>query len=271
MKIFRKWIRIGDLGICCPICGKPDWCRVSKNGEYVLCSRIPVYSQKGSLHKVDKSIETKGISDKANYYPPINWYALSKSYSRNCPLWRVAQYGALKRITFKSLIRLNMGFDGETYTFPIFNENYVITGVQRQFPDGIKSMVRGSKLGIFIPTSFDTEVGKLVITEGMSDTAVALDLGLNAIGRLNCSSGQEIIKNIVNKHKFDAYVVIDNDTNQAGYDGGMKLAKELSFLTKTVKIIIPPLKYNDLRGWVIKGGLSRKEFDEICKKLPIIK
>jgi len=247
-----------------------DWCRVSKDGKYALCSRIPVYGQQGSLHKIDENIETNGLLDKSNYYPPINWFVLNKFYVANCPLWRINQFGALKGITPRSLIRLNIGFDGEAYTFAIQNENYIIVGIQRQFPDGAKTMVRGSKLGLFIPTVFRANESNVFITEGVSDTAIALDLDLNVIGRLNCSSGTEVIKKIMNKHYSNAYIIIDNDSNRAGYDGGMKLANELKAICKTVKVIIPPAENNDLRGWVTKGGLDAEGFNKIVMRLPIL-
>lgn len=40
-----RWIRVADAGVLCPICFKPDWCRVSpddpKDPAAVLCSRCP--------------------------------------------------------------------------------------------------------------------------------------------------------------------------------------------------------------------------------------
>lgn len=39
-----RWVRIGEAGVECPICGKPDWCLVSDDNpecpSAVLCSRI---------------------------------------------------------------------------------------------------------------------------------------------------------------------------------------------------------------------------------------
>jgi len=57
-----RWIRIADAGIKCPICGRPDWCRVSsddvKNPAAVLCSRISegatkIVSENNYLHVLD--------------------------------------------------------------------------------------------------------------------------------------------------------------------------------------------------------------------------
>ncbi|KKK80653.1 hypothetical protein LCGC14_2821320, partial [marine sediment metagenome] len=41
-----QWVRIADVGVTCPVCDKPDWCRVSPDYEdpqgpsAVACSRI---------------------------------------------------------------------------------------------------------------------------------------------------------------------------------------------------------------------------------------
>ena len=49
-----QWVRIADAGITCPICAKPDWCRVSPDYEdregpsAVACSRI----SQGSVREI---------------------------------------------------------------------------------------------------------------------------------------------------------------------------------------------------------------------------
>jgi len=54
-----RWVRVYDAGVSCPICGKPDWCRVSPDNPEdpaaVLCSRVKdgcdrVISENNYLH-----------------------------------------------------------------------------------------------------------------------------------------------------------------------------------------------------------------------------
>jgi len=260
----KKWIRIGDLDINCPVCQKPDWCMVSSDGKYAKCSRIPEYSQKGTVHEISK-IKVKVNGSKAGYYTPINWDSLNTSYMRNCESWRVQQFGALKGLKPKSLLRLGIGFDGEYYTFPVRNENFDIVGIQRQNQER-KLMVKGSKIGVFLPTNHKLYREPLVITEGTSDTAAALDLGLNAVGRLNNSSGNKIIMNLC-----DVSIVIimsDNDENRAGQNGAYTLGNALKGIGKRVKVIIPP--YKDLRKWSNKESLNKEMLLSYFEKVMLL-
>jgi len=65
------WVRIGDIGIDCPICAKPDWCRVSsdyneaKGPSAVACNRIKEgsireLSPDGQLHIIDEERQKIG-------------------------------------------------------------------------------------------------------------------------------------------------------------------------------------------------------------------
>jgi len=261
----EEWIRIGNLGICCPICGKPDWCRVSKDGNRVLCSRVPVYSQEGTVHKIDENIEIKDREKYVYKDYTINWELLNMSYMKNCPFWRVSRFGKSRGVSNDSLIKLYMGFDGEFYTFPVFNSRSDVVGIQRQHLDHTKLMIAGSKIGVFIPLGFSLSE-PVVITEGASDTAAALDLGLNVIGRMNNSTGNKIIKKIMNKSRARlVYIIADNDINRAGYDGAMKLAKQLSSgcPSKNIKVFVTPWPYKDLREWKIKVGLDAERFKRL--------
>jgi len=62
-----------------------------------------------------------------------------------------------------------------------------IIGIRRRLPNGRKISLTSSKTGLFIPADLSPE-GLLLICEGPTDTAAALDLGFAAIGRPNCNS-----------------------------------------------------------------------------------
>lgn len=72
-----KWTRIADANVLCPVCGKPDWCRVSPddpaNPSAVLCSRIQkgctkVISEHNYLHILDPD-RNKEITGRTDVLP----------------------------------------------------------------------------------------------------------------------------------------------------------------------------------------------------------
>lgn len=46
----HPWLRVSDLRVMCPVCGRRDWCMIASDGEAVICARI----------KSDKPAGTKG-------------------------------------------------------------------------------------------------------------------------------------------------------------------------------------------------------------------
>ena len=46
-----KWIHVTKHNPC-PICGKPDWCLISKDVEAAICARISKFEREGSLVKI---------------------------------------------------------------------------------------------------------------------------------------------------------------------------------------------------------------------------
>ncbi len=50
-------------------------------------------------------------------------------------------------------------------------------------------------------------------------------------------------------------VIIMSDKDRPGIDGANKLAKEIRFLTKSVKVVKPP-KHKDIREWKANGATA---------------
>ncbi len=53
----NKWIRVTKHNLC-PVCGKPDWCLISQDGEAAICARIESDKPAGKkgagwIHKLD--------------------------------------------------------------------------------------------------------------------------------------------------------------------------------------------------------------------------
>jgi phage/plasmid primase-like uncharacterized protein len=147
-------------------------------------------------------------------------------------------------VTPRSLKRLGIGISAGSHTFPMRDERGHIIGIRRRLRNGRKNSVKGSKNGLFIPAGIEN-AKQLVICEGPTDCAAALDLGYAAIGRPNCNS--RIPMTVAYVRGRPVVIVADHDT--PGVRGARKLAEALVRSGSTVRIILPPLVYKDLRQW----------------------
>jgi hypothetical protein len=247
----------------CPICGKPDWCLVAENNSAAICSRVQEGSVKkcgdaGWLHilvdlpknrqyRSQRRLTVKLCNDR----PDRDFAALQQQYSRQITSQQINALSQQLGVSAQSLKRLNIGWDGKAYTFPMSNGFGKLIGIRRRFTDGCKVSVKGSKAGLFIPTGL-TGNKRLLICEGATDTAAALDLGFDAIGRPNCNSRIEMTAQAA---RGRAEIVIVGDNDKAGRAGAKKLADALALHYSSVKVISPPEGIKDLRQW-LNAGLS---------------
>ena len=172
-----KWVRVGDANVLCPICGKPDWCRVSPdnpaNPSAALCSRISeganrVISENNYLHIIDAE--------------------------RN------------QRICGRDAIAPN-------------------------------------KLPV-------------IIVEGFSDTATAIDMGFSAIGRPSAEGGMALLPKLVKGR--DVIIIGDNDAG-AGKRGAETTLRTIYKYCSNVIKIMPPGQFKDLRQWRGQIGLTQEQ------------
>ncbi|QDV43775.1 Zinc-binding domain of primase-helicase [Stieleria neptunia] len=161
-------------------------------------------------------------------------------------------------------LRVGLTTDRQSSTWPMRNETHTVIGVricglpwtdQRH----AKWSRRGSQSGIFVArrvtsdTSFAADSTRLFITEGASDTAAAIGLGLWVIGRASCSASTFFVDRYIHRHQPSQLTIIaDND--DAGRNGAKRLAKSLcQALPKSlseIDVIQPPAPANDFRAWV---------------------
>ena len=107
----------------------------------------------------------------------------------------------------------------------------------------------GSETGLFLPVDVERK-SRIIITEGPTDCAAALDLGFAAIGRPNCNSKVDMTVAYCREY---AEIIILGDNDTVGKTGAEKLAEALSQKGINVKIVFPPEKVKDLREWVNSG------------------
>jgi hypothetical protein len=274
----RKMKRVSKR-MSCPVCGKPDWCLVAPDGSAAICARIDQGSVKccgeaGWLHIFrddllkcsNRKVYSKRISIKS---PDDNkcFGRLAAKFQCQITPELLGKLSDSLGISTASLKRLRTGWDGVAYTFPMSNDFGNLIGIRRRFPDGQKASIVSSKTGLFIPT--DLADGIMLICEGTTDTAAALDLGFAAIGRPNCNSCVDMTVEFC-KGCSEIVIIGDNDPpkedgRRPGKEGAEKLAGKLLLHGSSVKVIYPPNENKDLRQW-LRAGLTREQLQQIIEK-----
>jgi hypothetical protein len=103
----------------------------------------------------------------------------------------------------------------------------------------------------------------------MSDTAAALDLGFDSIGRPSNLACMDILCNLVRGR--DVIVIGENDaklnkktglTDTPGRDGMIAAFQMVKRACPKATMLTPPTHVKDLRAWVAKYKLTRDQFLE---------
>jgi hypothetical protein len=150
-----------------------------------------------------------------------------------------------------SLNELDIGWSNihQVYTFPMRGIQCQIIGIQTRDKEGHKRVVRGGSVGVFISHQARTCV--TFITEGASDTASALTIGLHTVGRFNCVTGADLLASLLS----DQVVFIISDTGGGEIQGAVSLCHELRASTKYAGTIFLPFDVKDLRMAVNTYGV----------------
>lgn len=276
----RQMIRVSKDNTC-PICQKPDWCLVAKDRSAAICARIEEGSVKksgdaGWLHILidshNRHNRHKGTAKERRLMKTtailkgkcIDFERMTQQYSQQLNMNRLKAVSKQLGVSIESLKRLYIGWDSKAYTFPMSNDFGKKSGIHRRFPNGFKASVKGSKVGLFIPSDL-TGKGPMLICEGLSDTVAALCLAFDAIGRPSCNSKVNMTARYVQGRNIA--IVADNDT--PGRSGTEKLALKLVLFCPSVKIICPPAGIKDLRQW-LSTGLTSNTLQDIINKVAVI-
>jgi len=178
--LLSDYVRVTEAGVQCPICGKGDWCLVSRDN--------PAHPSRAI-----------------------------------CPR-PIGETGAVRKV-------------GDAGWLHVFGKT----------PNGANQpFLRSGK--------------PVIVVEGYSDTAAALDLGFDAVGRPGAMSGTKMLKNFLSGQK-EIIVVGENDDG-AGQKGMDSIFNILKRVCKDVRKVLPPIGIKDLRSWVNKVGLTQESFLE---------
>lgn len=104
--------------------------------------------------------------------------------------------------------------------------------------------------------------GPVVVVEGMSDCAAAMDLGFNAVGRPSNLACMDMLCDLVRARPV--IVLGENDKKEDGKEPGREgmiaAFQTIRKVCQNVVMLMPPAHIKDLRAWVVKYGLTRDVF-----------
>jgi phage/plasmid primase-like uncharacterized protein len=261
----------------CPICGKPDWCSVSDNGEVAFCMRIQsgMPCKNGAwLHFLKARDRSRTPQHPAPMPAPVKQVAFDAArYHASIrkawdSVWLDGNAVELG-VNMDALERLQPGWDSfnKAVGYPMRDADGKVAGIRLRNSDGDKWAVAGSHDGLFYdPALVLGDDRELVICEGPTDTAAAYTLGLPAAGRSSCMTGLELLKALCFRLKVRLVTIVaDSDSPKQkpdgslwrpGIEGAMALGSKLGRLHR---IVVPPKK--DLREWV-GSGCTLKEWSD---------
>ena len=162
-------------------------------------------------------------------------------------------------VSVEALERLGFARDVAGWTCPERDADGAVIGTAVRSADGRKVMKRGSKRGLTLAwplRGLDGSIANdpILVVEGASDTAAALDLGFAAVGRPSAMGGLKHLTALLR----DRHVVIVGENDEAGRRGAEKIAQGLYEVCRSVRVIFPPEGTKDLRAWC-RGGFVRDQ------------
>ena len=261
-----EWVRVTRQRPC-PACGGRKWCSVSADGNVCICMRVDAGAKKQTknggwlhiLHEDSSWLPRRGRVIRLNAprqsRPDIVELAVQYQLVVNEDALDVLANDL--GLSVESLRRLEVGWNGWAWSFPMKDSIGRVRGIRLRRPDGRKLAVSGSREALFIPRGVreSTDQGLLAVAEGPTDCAALLDLGFAAVGRPSCRGGVQQILDLTRGWSVrQAVIVADMDEHGRGQRGAEDLAKVLTRYVVDVRIVHPPTGVKDARQWKRLGA-----------------
>ena len=244
----------------CGVCGSDHWCRRTVHADgrvWNICNRVssdrPAGGDGGGwLHPADGRAATPLPQRSAE--PPRLSPAEVETIDRQCRTAltpaRLAKLAERLAVSDAALLRLGVGWHAEraAFTFPMRDAAGRTVGIRTRHADGSKQCVTGSRLGVISHGGSWERLETLVITEGESDAAAAIDLGFDVIARPGCSTCAGIVVDTLARLRPDRVVLIA-DADPPGQNGAHALARRIAAAGTICRVLTPPDGAEDLRAW----------------------
>ena len=277
------WVRV-RRATPCPVCERPDWCMRDAAGTFALCMRTPggkeIHLKDGStawIHRLDSPLPAIPPRHRPPSSAPIrDWSEFHAKLAPTTGQTDLARLAGSLGVSAASLSRLGTAWYAGAHrpvdqpgppgawAFPMRSPAGTMIGIRLRADDGLKWAVTGSKQGLFLPDGGEVgdQVEEIAVCEGPTDTAAAMDLGLNAIGRPSCAgleteaSAVCVGRRVVIIGDCDAPKTRPDGTIwHPGQEGAAKFAAILRGKCKSVKLILP-LRGKDIRQWLQAGATA---------------
>lgn len=102
----------------------------------------------------------------------------------------------------------------------------------------------------------------VLVVEGMTDTAAAMDMGFVGVGRPSNLACMDLLLELCRGR--EVIVVGENDTKadgrSPGREGMVAAGQTLRQTARKIRMVLPPAKYKDLRQWRSYESLTRDQF-----------
>lgn len=241
----------------CPVCNRADWCLIRRGDPpaSAICSRVESptrWGEAGWIHRLTN--ETPRVRPVRRIIsilkPSGEMKRIASAYQDAVVPGVMERFARSLGVSPASLGRLNIGWTGRCWAFPMQGRDGTVCGIRIRTVSGEKFSERGGKEGLFVPSVL-TGTDPLVIAEGPTDTAALLDLGFDAVGRPSCRGGVRLLADLVRPGAWKRHVVFA-DADGPGLEGALALARALAALSTDVRVIVPPAK--DARAWKVAGA-----------------
>ncbi len=262
------WCRVTKSNPC-PVCEKHDWCGITEDGQIVRCMRVEsgvAHGEGGWIHRVGTDTITHTRARRAAVLPTarVEFARLVVEYKSRLTVRIMDRVAGELGLPGDALRRMEIGWDGKNFTFPMLDGKCEYIGIRLRSQDGSKFAVRGSRNGLFIPDDgvYPDSPDVLYIVEGPTDCAAMVAMGLAAIGLPMSGGGIKYLKEFIGGHRRQVVIVADHDEAKdrpdgtqwhPGIEGAERAAAAIRGVCAGVKVVVPP-NWKDAREMYCAGA-----------------
>lgn len=249
----------------CPVCERATWCLLRRDGTGALCQRIESSRRWGDAGWWHPSGATSAPA--AAWRRGRSLPVLAPEVADLADRLYLADGAALARerlariigVPVAALDQLRVGWerDRTAWTFPMRDGQRRVVGIQRRFANHHKLTMRGHATGWFLPASLPRSA-ELVLTEGASDLAAAIGIGLHGIGRYSCAFGERSRRELeqLMRHYVPERVIVVSDAAPQEQRSARQVREALRGMVRHSDLVLPPPGIKDLRQWTHAGATA---------------